>query len=160
ITLGIGSTGFAGPAGVVSTTAPRGTLETHAVSDTPWTVERPAPSATYATFGEARKDLERRIRRPLGTFADSASWRDIDTTFLYRDQVRLRRSIKGDAYWTVEDRDAPVRVRARRMELVTVSAKAPGVGRLGDALGQAGWAEDFVYSADGPDGTVFAYVCR
>jgi len=111
-------------------------------------------------LAKARHALERIINGALGTFADSASWSDLDTSFLYRDRVVLRHSIKGDACGSVEDRPAPVRVRARRMTLVTSSPEGPSPESIRHALQGAGWAEDYVYSADGPDGTTYAYVCR
>jgi len=118
------------------------------------------PRATYHSVAAARQALERIVRGALGSFADSARWSDIDTSFLFRDRVVLAHSIKGDAFWSVEDRRAPIPVLARRMTLVTASETGPSVESIRDALGAAGWAEDYTYSADGPGGTVFAYVCR
>lgn len=147
-------------AGGAIPTGHQGSLEAHVVSDTPWTTERPRPTATYGSFRTARSSLERIVRGALGAFADSARWQPADTSFVYRDQQKLVRSRRGDSFWVMEDRDAPIRVAGVRMTFETVSAKAPGVERIAEALQRAGWAEDMVYSADGPDGTSFAYVCR
>ena len=44
--------------------------------------------------------------------------------------------------------------------LVTTSDGGPDAEGLRAILEAAGWAEDGVYSADGADGTHYAYVCR
>ena len=135
-------------------------LGAQAVVDTPWVVERPHPRATYGSFGRAGAGLRTLVRRALGAYADSGAWQRADTSFLYRDQVELRRSIQGDPYWVVNDREKPSRVSGLRMSLTTHTVEAPDVASIRAPLEAAGWAEDAAYSADGPDGTVFAYVCR
>ena len=135
-------------------------LGAQAVVDTPWVVERPHPRATYGSFGRAGAGLRTLVRRALGAYADSGAWQRADTSLLYRDQVELRRSIQGDPYWVVNDREKPSRVAGLRMSLTTHTVEAPDVASIRAPLEAAGWAEDAAYSADGPDGTVFAYVCR
>src|SRR5262245_57445515 len=131
-----------------------------AESDTPWTVERPLPSVSYGTYSEARRHFEKLMRRTLGAYADSAVWLRTETDFLYRDRVTLERSIRGNLYWAVNDRPAASHVPAL---VVTLRARRAGISdviAIADTLQAAGWAEDGAYSADGPDGTAFAYVCR
>jgi hypothetical protein len=135
-------------------------LEARAVADTPWTVERPRPRATYGSFAKASEFVETTLRGLFGSYADSASWERRDTSFVYRDQPVLHRPAKTPAYWSIEDRDAPLRLPALIVTLDMARDGGPDVTGIAGALEAAGWDEDGVYSADGTDGTRFAYVCR
>jgi hypothetical protein len=135
-------------------------IESQAVTDTPWTVERPDPHVGYGSFERARDRLEQIVRHQLGAYAESAQWRRGEIEFTYRDRMELNRPAKGTPYWSVEDRLAPSRVPGLAMTLETVSEGSPDVASISQALVAEGWVEDTVFSADGPDGTSFSYVCR
>jgi len=130
----------------------------HAGEATWATAERPNPHVSYRTFAAACDTLRAIARRALGAWADSAQWTRRREPFTFRDRPKLNRSVKGDAFWTLEDRDSTVPCLRMRFESHTHGA--PGTQAIGKALEAAGWVADAQYDADGPDGTVFALVCR
>jgi hypothetical protein len=120
--------------------------------------DRPDPRLSYRTFAVACDSLCAITRRALGAWADSARWVERREGFTYHDRPRLQRSNPGEAYWTLEGRDSSV--LCLRMQLQHRTAGAPGSSAIGRALEASGWVADAQYDADGPDGTVFALVCR
>jgi hypothetical protein len=139
---------------------PTHVLETHAAPDTPFTVRRPDPHTSYGSFAAARDHVEKTLRRMLGAYADSAHWSRGTIAFTYRDRMELQRPPGGYPFWTVEDRTRPSRVPSLRMVLDTSTDHGPDVAAISEALIAEGWVEDGAFGADGPDGSVFAYVCR
>lgn len=127
--------------------------------DAQWaTAARPDPRVGYGTFAVACDSVRALTRAALGAWADSARWSLRREPFTYRDRPKLSRSTRGDRFWTLEDRDSTV--LCLRLELENHVQGAPGSAALGKALERAGWVMDDQYDADGPDGTVFALVCR
>jgi hypothetical protein len=135
-------------------------VETHAAPDTAWAVERPGPGTRYGSFAAARDHVEKALRRFLGAYADSAHWSRATIRFTYRDSLVLRRPPGGHPYWVVEDRATDALVPSLTMVLDTRSQEGPDVAAIGAELAAQGWVEDVVFSADGPDGSTFGYVCR
>lgn len=132
-----------------------------AVTDTGWLDHEPAePTTAYGSFEAACGALEKLMRRALGACADSAQWTRGTTTFLYRDSVVLDHDIHGRPFYVVDPRAGEVSVPALVVRLTTSSPACPGDTDISKAISDAGWVENYYYSADGPDGTDFAYFCR
>lgn len=122
--------------------------------------EPPEPRASYGTFPAASESVAVLLRRTLGGCADSALWTRGRTSFLYRDKLTLGRAVTGQRYWFIEPRSKSVSVPSLVVHLTTTRADCPGDVTLRESLAATGWVENFHYSADGPDGTDFAFSCR
>ena len=123
-------------------------------------LQLPHPTASYRTFLAASGALRGIVSRVLGPCADSVRWQREYLPFRYRDKLSLLQDIKGRFFWAIDARPADARVYGLRASFSTARADCPGDDALRRGLEAAGWAEDFQYSADGPDGTTFAYVCH
>jgi hypothetical protein len=116
------------------------------------------PRATYGSFAAACESLTVLLRRALGTCADSLEWTRGRTESQYRDSLTLERAFDGRPMWSIEPRNAWV--QSLSVRLFSSNDTCPDYEAIARALEGAGWSQNSYYSADGADGSDFAFFCR
>jgi len=98
----------------------------------------PIPTATYSSLEEVRDSIEAILRHALAP-GDTAIHRSRErTSFTYH--------------------YAPATVRGWLVHIIVTDTTTCPNELLGDSLVKAGWVPDYLYSADGPDGSDMGYL--
>ena len=157
-----GVAGRGAPLGVVRPMSPSVSPES-SLPDTPWVAYEPSePSAHYGSYQAARESLRILVKRSLGSWSDSATWKQTREPFRFilHHDVRLLVPSRGDVFWKLEDMDTTIVGPCLRMSYAHHDSAAPGYDEIDATLRKSGWAIDDRYDADGPDGTRFVLLCR